>query len=109
MRLLQGSSGSRAPISLQVFAQTCLVELVQVGFQIPKHEIRIVGQVLEIVEHVDEQILLAQFFRIGRNHAKLEVLPAQREITRPLVVVNQMVVIDLGQTKAKLVVVIAGG
>jgi hypothetical protein len=37
-----------------VFSHTLLVELVQAGLQIPKHKIRIIGQVLEIVEHVNE-------------------------------------------------------
>ena len=57
---------------------------------------------LQVVQQINEEELLAEFVRVGGNKAEPELLPAEQEGTRPFVIIDHVVIVDLGQAKTEL-------
>ena len=79
-----------------------MIKVTPSRLQILEHKSCVIRQALEIVEQVDEEEFLGELARISRDDAKLKALTAEREITGPLVVVNDKSIVELCQTKTKL-------
>jgi hypothetical protein len=87
---------------LETVEHSVAVEFFEALLQIPEHGLDIVREPPEVIEHIDEQILLAGFKRIGGDTAELELFSAEIKIPRPLMIVDDIGVVDLGQTESEI-------